>query len=661
MLALIFLSLYVVADKLAAWNDPDVMADVRSDAVVLTLADTVDLIRSVRPRLGLARDGLPFTGLRISTDGLEQLFRKFTPPDSASVDTAAAALLTAFDVTPGCAIQLETTRQPWLPLTVVHAGTATECVVQAEVRYGDVRRRGRRTVSRVDTVTRTEAFGVTLLTGDTLHFRGIPIRAVAFTTRERGPVESAVRSGQVRFPYYPTRTESLSLGDSLSLGPINGTVIELKASEALNVVVRGVVQQPTVNGRQLRPSLREELQNSRIFSIFLGAFTLLVTFALPLIDTAIKWRNPAAATAPAQTGRARTTATKNAITDTRPTAVDASPPGSPAPSSDRASAPPAALLIAFVITGAMLASRTPPLHAQGAPPMPIAHAVPGTVAIRAGAQQGFGFIAGLRRDTVFIATALHVVGALDGDTQVCFAPDASRCARGALAYIADAIGALPALDLAFVAVALPPGVAWRPDVMAPAVRAGDAVRTIGRAGEWYVPPRAGTVVAIDATRGTLEYNGLDVTTGVSGAPVVSSAGIVGMHTQGLGGARAGGIPLTAIRARLERFAPAAWALREPASCVDVPEGETLRDAPVIVRFLPTGQGAALDAATRLGCIGAAVELVPLRAGETWPGGGVRYPPGELARARALQGLLTVTGRLPGVLGERGTPLEVRIP
>lgn len=664
MLAAAFLALFVLSNVLDAIADPAVMADVRTDAVVLMPADTVDVIRSVRPRLGLAADGLPFTGLPISTVGLEPLLRALAPHDSVSVDTSAVALLTAFDVTPGCALQLESTGQQWLPLTVVHAGQSSPCVVRAELRYGDRRRRGRWTVSRIDTVNQTETFRVTLLARDTLRFRGMAVRSVAFSTRERDSVENAIRWGRLRFPDYPARAESLVLGDSLSLGPLtSGTIPELRAGAALDVVVRGTVQHPTLNGRPLRPSLRAELQASPHFDLVFGAFTALVTFALPLIDAALKWRQKAHASAAARgaTEAATPAASTPAPPIPAPSGQDVAAEPSPSAPSPPSAPPPSLLVLAAAGAGVLTALHTPALHAQAAPAMPIAYAVPNTVAIRAGAQQGFGFIAGLRRDTAFVATALHVVEALDGEAQVCFAPDASRCARGTLAYIADALGALPALDLAFLAVALPPGIAWRPDVMAPSVRVGDEVRTIGRAGEWYVPPRSGRVTAVDPTRGTLEYSGLDVTTGVSGAPVVSGAGLVGMHTQGRGAAGAGGIPLAAIRARLERFATGAWALREPARCADAPERDALRDVSVVVRFLPASQRAALDAAAQLGCLGAAIVLAPARAGETWPGGGVRYPPGDLPRARVVQGVLVDVGRLPGVLGARGEPIEVRIP
>lgn len=304
------------------------------------------------------------------------------------------------------------------------------------------------------------------------------------------------------------------------------------------------------------------------------------------------------------------------------------------------------------------------LGAQNAPSAPSAEAYfPNVVSIRTGNQQGFGFIVGLKRDTALIATPLHVVESADEQTlQVCFAPRGATCAKASVSYIADAIGQLPALDLAFLSVPVQRSLLWRPDVQVMAPKAGDPVVTIGRSGEWYVPPTAGRVTNATSPTGSFSYSGLDVMSGVSGAPVFSGRGFVGMHTQGRGTAGADGILLDAIRNRLEAFAPNAWALVPPADCAgNATEREALAGRDVVVRFQSSSQRRALEAAAKFTCVGAIVQIAPQRAGETWSGAGVLYPPGELTRARAAQSLLSDLGRLPGILGASGGAIEVRIP
>lgn len=306
----------------------------------------------------------------------------------------------------------------------------------------------------------------------------------------------------------------------------------------------------------------------------------------------------------------------------------------------------------------------PALRAQSAPSVRSPEAFfPNVVSIRAGNQQGFGFIVGLKRDTALIATPLHVVeSADDKNLQVCFAPRGATCASASVSYIADAIGQLPALDLAFVSVPVQRSLVWRPDVELTTPKNGDQVVTIGRSGEWYVPPNAGRVTSSAPNTGLFSYSGLDVMSGVSGAPVVSGRGFVGMHTQGRGAAGADGILLQAIKQRLEIFAPTAWALVEPAECANnESEREALGGRDVIVRFQSSSQRRALEAVARFTCVGAVVQIAPQRAGESWSGAGVVYPPGELTRARAAQTLLSDLGRVPGILGTAGSPIEVRIP
>lgn len=286
------------------------------------------------------------------------------------------------------------------------------------------------------------------------------------------------------------------------------------------------------------------------------------------------------------------------------------------------------------------------------------------VLVRAGTKQGFGFVVGVGIKQMIVATALHTVDHDGGDSpDVCFAPDGARCVKGRLAYAADATGALPALDLAFITIPYQDALAWRADVWTRRASSGAAVRTIGRGSDWYVPARAGRVSAMDPTSSLLTYTGLDVTTGVSGAPVVSDAGIVAMHVQELGGnAGARGISIDAIRQRLELFAPGSWALVHPAECTaEAPLRAELEGREVVVRFRIGSLQTAVTAAARLSCLGARARLAPMWEASGYSGDEILYRSGELPTVRAIQSVLSSVGRLPGKLTPLSTAIELRIP
>lgn len=277
------------------------------------------------------------------------------------------------------------------------------------------------------------------------------------------------------------------------------------------------------------------------------------------------------------------------------------------------------------------------------------------VRIEARGRTGFGFIVGLRGRELLIATAFHTLDHADGRTpRVCFAAAGMpACADGERIHVADAIGGLPALDLAVVAVPYPDGLAWRADALPrEPVVSGAPVWFIGRAGEWYVPPRPGHFLGYDEARGLVRYGGLEVAGGVSGAPVLTPAGIIAMHVQSAGdGGEAYGVAIDAIRTRVERFAGGTWLLVPAADCqASAVAAEALSGRPITVHMDPTRVTPALDAIARLHCTGARVLPQPLWQGE-WPGNEVVYPRGELRNARAVQALLAGVARLEARLKE----------
>lgn len=272
--------------------------------------------------------------------------------------------------------------------------------------------------------------------------------------------------------------------------------------------------------------------------------------------------------------------------------------------------------------------------------------------IEAGDRTGFGFVVGLHGRDLVLATARHTLDGPGGDApRVCFALRSESCVRGAIFHIADAIGTLPALDLAFLTVPYPEGLAWQPDADGGEARKGEAVWSIGRANEWYIPERGGRVTGIDPSTRLVSYAGLEVAEGVSGAPIVTGRGIVALHVESTGD-ESRGISLAAVRERLEAQARVPWLLVPRADCTSLAvHRTTLADRPVALHFDPAAPAAALQAAARLSCLGADVRLVPVWQAARWEGNGITYRTNDVRLMRTVQVVLAPLGRLDATLGQ----------
>lgn len=274
---------------------------------------------------------------------------------------------------------------------------------------------------------------------------------------------------------------------------------------------------------------------------------------------------------------------------------------------------------------------------------------------------GFGFIVGLEDHAFLIATPWHVVTAdADSTPTVCFLPSAGGCRRGRVVYLDDPVDAVDrGLDLAVVRVGYPDGIVWRPDVFGPPPQAGKPVLFIGRSGDWYIPPRPGTITGTDPATGLLQYRDLPVAAGVSGAPIIVAGAIVAMHVSS-NGTVGQGIPIDQIVRRIRERMRAISALVAPASCdskartEDDLEGESLR-----VHFAWNRPERALDAIARIRCLHVTAHPIPeWRATTTAPG--ITYPRGGLRAARLLQATLLDVTVLDARLGS-GTEIEIWMP
>lgn len=285
------------------------------------------------------------------------------------------------------------------------------------------------------------------------------------------------------------------------------------------------------------------------------------------------------------------------------------------------------------------------------------------VRVIAGATDGFGFIVGLGERKLLIATAEHTLQADDAAPRVCFLDRGEPCPVGRVVYVDDPVAGQPDLDLALVEVEYPEDLAWRPDLMAQPPEAGEPAWFIGRDAEWYIPAEPGRIVAADPAGQVVEYAGLPVAEGVSGAPILVPAGIAAMHVESAGGnGPARGVALAAVRDRVVDRLRRQWVLVPRAQCRQQDaHREVLAGRRIVVSFPWSRAAPAMDAMARLRCLGALTLPRPLWGAETRTDPGITYRGGDLRTARTLQTVLAPLGRLDARLGEPRGDAELWLP
>lgn len=148
-------------------------------------------------------------------------------------------------------------------------------------------------------------------------------------------------------------------------------------------------------------------------------------------------------------------------------------------------------------------------------------------------QSGFGYIVGTAARRVTVATARHVVATLaNGDFQA--AQRVEIFTRKGARYVGENVGFvkdLNGVDLGFVEFLADGLTLFAPAVVAPTLpAAGEEVWLQGSKGEVKLNPASGRVSA--NTTALVRVAGLGGVAGVSGAPVLSSCGIVGLYLGG---------------------------------------------------------------------------------------------------------------------------------
>ncbi|HEX6048356.1 MAG TPA: hypothetical protein VFZ21_03785 [Gemmatimonadaceae bacterium] len=274
---------------------------------------------------------------------------------------------------------------------------------------------------------------------------------------------------------------------------------------------------------------------------------------------------------------------------------------------------------------------------------------------------GFGFVTAIGDRTLLIATAEHTLSGGDAEPMVCFLGMSEPCPTGSVIYVDDPVPGRPDLDLALIEAPYPEGLVWRPDAMPPAPAPNDAAWFIGRDQDWFIPGTPGRIVALGDT-GTVTYADLPLAEGVSGAPIVTSGGILAMHVNSDGsGAHARGVALGEIRSRVADRRQWHWLLVPRRECLgDDANRRALGGRTVVVHFDWTRPGNALAAMATLHCLGARTIPAPVWTTAGWTGDGITYRSGDLRTARALQTVLAPQGRLEARLGTPTRDAEVWI-
>ena len=220
-----------------------------------------------------------------------------------------------------------------------------------------------------------------------------------------------------------------------------------------------------------------------------------------------------------------------------------------------------------------------------------------TVRIHAG-DDGFGFIAGEGNGFLYIVTARHVlIGGEQPDSPVPTKAVVSFYSDQGTTYNADILGTHEG-DLAVLKLPTPAGFHWERTCLAGMDKSkrGSQVWFVGRRKEWYVPAQPGSIASDQpSAKSQIEIDGLSVSRGTSGAPVIADSGIVGMiQSDSSDDTRALTIDFIQ-RAFHEWNYP--WSL-QPGAAVDEPAPAPTQACSVTIDSDPSGSRVYLDSVAR---------------------------------------------------------------
>jgi len=155
-----------------------------------------------------------------------------------------------------------------------------------------------------------------------------------------------------------------------------------------------------------------------------------------------------------------------------------------------------------------------------------------TVRIK-GVTEGFGFIVAQSGNQVYIVTARHVVVKDSPDSPPATSAQVTFYSDQGKPYKAEVLQTHVG-DVAVLRVSPPQQLTWVRECVAANDKSnrGTAVVFVGKHGQWYVPAAPGVIGSEQpSNESQIEIDGLPVSPGTSGAPLIADSGIVGMIQQ----------------------------------------------------------------------------------------------------------------------------------
>lgn len=238
------------------------------------------------------------------------------------------------------------------------------------------------------------------------------------------------------------------------------------------------------------------------------------------------------------------------------------------------------LAIAWATLGIQLAHAQPSSDlVPRSPPAQLEPMLFNTVKIAAdwpaGPQTGHGLIVAMRGNDLLVATARHVVwDKLDGpaaEVSVSLLADDRGNVEQRKGHIEPGwmTGIPERADLAFVSVPMNRAqTLWRPSMSQAAASAGDLVWILGDVDGTRWSPSPGQVGELATEPFSLVFSGGGAASGISGSPLVSYGGVVGLVRES-SGSTAYAIPVAYVKATFDRLNTGSWRwVAEPAPLVE---------------------------------------------------------------------------------------------
>lgn len=269
-----------LADHCDMWTDPDVIADVSTDAISLSLAAPTDLVRAARPRYGLNPDRSFFNGLslRHALDPVTVEASLGPLSDTrgnalSSDELAPLGTLAEFRVDPRCRVWIEQLAARWVRMEVLadQPGDAAgePCTFLARFQESVDTPSIPRSAIVFDTV-RPDTSRILQFRPAELHtpliLRRFPVTQLDFLTKEGETPRTAVRSGVIDMPFQGVTGLPIHPADSVTMGEVRGSLVQLSLADSsggpMRALFRGSASDPRISGESVKPSLLQAFMYS---------------------------------------------------------------------------------------------------------------------------------------------------------------------------------------------------------------------------------------------------------------------------------------------------------------------------------------------------------------------------------------------------------------